>query len=475
MVFSSPVFLFLFLPIMLLAYFIVPRSAKNYLLLAGSLLFYAWGQPSFVVIMLVSIAMNYVFARMVEGKRDSGARVKWILALMVALNLGLLAVFKYTDFFVENLNTVFTTSIKVPDIPLPAGISFFTFQAISYVIDVYRNDAKAQRNPFKVGLYVSLFPQLIAGPIVRYRHIAQQIESRKETFQQFAYGTKRLIIGLGKKVFIADSCGKIVDNIFAQDPSHLSTGVVWIGIIAYTLQIYFDFSGYSDMAIGMGRMFGFEFMENFNYPYISRSIGEFWRRWNISLGSWFRDYAYIPLGGNRDGEFKTYRNLLIVWTLTGAWHGASWTFILWGTYNGLFIMLERAFLGKVLKRSPRFVSHIYALFVIVTGFVFFRSDTFSYAFSYLGTMFGLSGIGALGPKFVYQIHQDWVLLSIAVIGATPLIKLIGEWIEKKAAQSLWVRFIGRDLGLTGSYLTVFLISVVYVVSNTFNPFIYFRF
>ncbi|WP_174614891.1 MBOAT family O-acyltransferase [Virgibacillus ihumii] len=475
MVFSSPVFLFLFLPIMLLTYFLVPRALKNYCLLAGSLFFYAWGEPVLVVIMLLSIGMNYLFALIVDARRDSSAQLKWIMAVMIAANLGILIVFKYAQFLIGSLNTLLSISIEIPDIPLPIGISFFTFQSISYVIDVYRKDGEAQKNPFNVGLYISLFPQLIAGPIVRYQTIAAQIKERRETIAGFAYGIRRFIIGLGKKVIIADSCGSIADQIFAQNPADLSSGLAWIGIIAYTFQIYFDFSGYSDMAIGLARMFGFNLLENFNYPYISKSIGEFWRRWNISLGSWFRDYVYIPLGGNRKGEVHTYINLLIVWTLTGVWHGADWTFVLWGTYNGLFIMLEKAFLGKMLKQSSRVFAHVYAMFVVVTGFVFFRSNSFSYAFSYLGSMFGFNGSGSWGIDASFQLAENGIILVIALIASTPLLKKVCASLENKAKQSSNLRAAGYRFAATGSYSIVLLMSVVYMISNTFNPFIYFRF
>ncbi|MGM0878733.1 MAG: MBOAT family O-acyltransferase, partial [Bacillota bacterium] len=426
MLFSSTVFLFLFLPIVLVTYFLVPRAFKNTILLGVSLCFYAWGEPRFVIIMILSILMNYVFAMIVNTNQVNKTKVKWVMAAMVIANLALLGVFKYANFAVENINSLLGTSFTNPNIPLPIGISFFTFQAMSYVIDVYRKDGQVQRNPLNLALYIALFPQLIAGPIVRYQTVATQIKVRHETFERFAYGTKRFIIGLGKKMILANNCGFVTDQVFAQNPSDMSSGLAWIGIIAYSLQIYFDFSGYSDMAIGLGKMFGFDFLENFNYPYISSSVSEFWRRWHISLGSWLRDYVYIPLGGNRKGEWTTYRNLFIVWLATGIWHGASWTFIVWGMYYGIFIMLEKAFLGKLLKRIPVFMQHVYALLVVVIGWVFFRAETFSYAFSYIKTMFGLNGTGAWDITAYYNISQYGIVIFLAIIGSTPLLKNLGR-------------------------------------------------
>ena len=472
MLFSSTVFLFLFLPIVLVAYFMVRPGLKNIVLLAASLFFYAWGEPKFVIIMIISIIMNYFFALFVDAKRDKKTQVKWIMGIMVACNLLLLGIFKYANFLVDSINGILQTSISIPTIPLPIGISFFTFQAMSYVIDVYRRDGEVQKNPLNMALYISLFPQLIAGPIVRYQTVANQIKVRFETFDKFSEGVKRFIIGLAKKMLLANNCGLVADQIFALHPSEMSTGLAWIGIIAYSLQIYFDFSGYSDMAIGLGKMFGFEFLENFNYPYISRSIAEFWRRWHISLGSWFRDYLYIPLGGNRNGNLNTYRNLLIVWFATGLWHGASWTFIVWGLYYGLFIMIERAFLGDLLKRMPVALQHFYSLVIVVIGWVFFRSATFEYAFAYIQTMFGFNGIGFWDLQAKYYSFEYGIIILVAIIAATPIFKFMQE---KLAVQSSKVMIGGRETMSVVYYLAIFVLSVTYVVSNTFNPFIYFRF
>lgn len=468
MVFSSTVFLFLFLPLLLGLYFIIKPTYKNILLLIASLIFYAWGEPKYVAIMLLSIILNYLFALLIDSNREKKSKIRLILAVSIVANLFILGYFKYAGLLVDSINKLLGTSLANPEIPLPIGISFFTFQAMSYVIDVYRKDSPVQRNPFNVALYISFFPQLIAGPIVRYQTIAEQLVKRKETLNNFGEGTKRFIIGLSKKVFIANNCGIVADQIFAQQPADMSTGLAWIGIIAYSLQIYFDFSGYSDMAIGLARMFGFNFLENFNYPYISKSITEFWRRWHISLSSWFRDYVYIPLGGNRHGVWKTYRNLLIVWCATGFWHGASWTFLAWGFYYAIIIMMERAFLGRWITKIPSIMQHAYSLVLVMVGWVFFRSETFTYAFAYLKTMFGLSGTGLWDAGVVYYLSEYGVVLVLAMIGSTPLVL--------KALQKLSEGdSMPRQAALALFYSFVLLLSIVTLVTSTFNPFIYFRF
>jgi alginate O-acetyltransferase complex protein AlgI len=473
MLFSSSIFLFAFLPIVLILYFISPRVLKNIILLAASLFFYAWGEPRYTILMLISILINYLFALIVDKKRENGTAVKWILGSMVTANLAILGFFKYANFFVDNVNGLLGTSINIPDIPLPIGISFYTFQAMSYVIDVYRKDGRVQKNPINMALYISLFPQLIAGPIVRYQTVADQINERRETIAKVAEGIRRFLIGLAKKMFLANNCGLIADQIFAQNPSEMSMGLAWIGIIAYAMQIYFDFSGYSDMAIGLGKIFGFDFLENFNYPYISKSATEFWRRWHISLGSWFRDYVYIPLGGNRKGEARTYLNLLIVWFATGLWHGASWTFIAWGVYYGLLIMIEKAFLLKFLKRIPAILQHMYALLIVLIGWVFFRSETFTYAFDYIKAMFGMNGMAMWDLKAEYYSHEHGVILLFAIIGATPLFKKLLDWLSSEYGNKAVVA--GKSVALNTYYVALLVLSVIYVVSTTFNPFIYFRF
>lgn len=473
LVFSSTVFLFLFLPLILLLYFISPKVLKNTILLAASLFFYAWGEPVFVLVMLVSILLNYIFALLVDKFRDNPKTVKWILVITVAVNLLMLGIFKYTNFIVDNINTVLGTTIEVPTIALPLGISFFTFQALSYVIDVYRKDGKLQKNPLNLALYISLFPQLIAGPIVRYQTVADQITKRFVNLQKFGEGVKRFTIGLAKKMILANNCGWVADQVFALPQNELSVGLAWLGIIAYSLQIYFDFSGYSDMAIGLGKMFGFDFLENFNYPYISRSVTEFWRRWHISLSSWFRDYLYIPLGGNRGTTFQLYRNIFIVWLATGIWHGAAWTFIGWGLYYGVIIMIEKAYLLKILKRIPRVFQHIYTILAFIIGWVFFRSENISQAFDYLKVMFGLSGNNMWDSQAGFYFSQYGIVILIAIIASTPIFNVLRKRLNNlnKPTRS----FVIRDLIVSFGYIFIFIITVVSVVSTTFNPFIYFRF
>ena len=392
MLFSSTLFLFLFLPLTLVAYLVVGRRLRNVLLLLASLFFYLWGENIYVLVMLSSITMNYIFGLLIDRNIKRGDSGKLPMVLGVVANLGLLIFFKYTNFIVDNVNILLGTmgvaAINIEPIHLPIGISFFTFQAMSYIIDVYRKDSNVQKNPINLGLYIALFPQLIAGPIVRYHDIADQINRRKTRLLDVAAGSERFIFGLGKKVLIANPLALVADQIFALPVDQLSTGAAWIGVICYTLQIYFDFSGYSDMAIGLGRMFGFRFLENFNYPYISRSIREFWRRWHISLSSWFRDYLYIPMGGNRLGEKRTRRNLLIVFLLVGLWHGASWSFIVWGLIHGLFLIFERSRPGRFIEKMPTPLQLVYTLLVVMNAWVFFRVEKLSDALDYLAVMYG---------------------------------------------------------------------------------------
>jgi len=468
MVFSSVIFLVYFLPLVLFCYFIAPDRWRNTILLLFSLFFYAWGEPKYVFLMLFSIAMNYFFGIFIDKFQDRQRKQKLILVLAVIGNLLILGFFKYFNFMIENVNILLGTSFAIEPIPLPIGISFFTFQAISYLVDVYRKDGEVQRNILNISLYISLFPQLMAGPIVRYQTVAEQLKKRFITLDLFTEGIQRFIMGLAKKVLLANTFGSIADDIFAMDPSNLSTGTAWIGIIAYTLQIYFDFSGYSDMAIGLGLMFGFRFLENFNYPYISKSISEFWRRWHISLGHWFRDYVYIPLGGNRVARWKIYRNLLIVWALTGFWHGASWTFLAWGTYYGIIIMIERMGLEQWMTRLWSPIRHVYVLFIVMIGWVFFRADHFSYAYAYLQTMFGFNGTGILDTYTVYYLSTNGVMIAIGVIIATPVYHLI-----RKSAVNLPI-----SLRATCLYIVCFFLlsqTILKLVNETYNPFLYFRF
>ncbi|WP_010095151.1 MBOAT family O-acyltransferase [Ornithinibacillus scapharcae] len=474
MVFSSLVFLFAFLPAVLLVYYIVPRGLKNVLLLLASLFFYAWGEPKYVFLMIFSIFINYIFGLLIQALREKHSSKKIVLVLSILVNLAILGFYKYSGFLIENINALFNLSISFEPLPLPIGISFFTFQAMSYVIDVYRNDAKVQKNVWDLALYIALFPQLVAGPIVRYNTIADQIKARIHNLELFAAGIRQFIIGLSKKVLIANPLGEIADTIFATNPGELSVTTAWIGILAYTLQIYFDFSGYSDMAIGLGKMFGFEFLINFNYPYIARSIGEFWRRWHISLSSWFRDYVYIPLGGNRKGPWKTYRNLLIVWTITGFWHGASWTFMAWGFYYGIIICVERLGFNKVLEKTWRPFQHLYVIFVVMVGWVFFRADNFSYSFDYLQSMFGIGAAGLIDKTALLYLHDQAYLIVLGILFSLPLL----PWIQKRLDQLGERRQILATMRFSISsfvYLGLLLMVTMFLVNSTYNPFIYFRF
>lgn len=472
MVFSSLVFLFVFLPIVLVLYYLSSKKYRNYLLLLASLFFYAWGEPTYVVIMLVSIGANYLCGLLVDEKRADKVRVTGVV-ISVIFNICMLGVFKYSGFFVKNINTAFNTSLSVPEIALPLGISFFTFQAMSYVIDVYRKDAKVQKNIFDLSLYISLFPQLVAGPIVRYQTVADQIDERDHNIVKFGDGVRRFIIGLGKKVLLSNSLGMLADSVFGMQTYQLTVVSTWLGILAYSLQIFFDFSGYSDMAIGLGKMFGFEFLENFNYPYISQSASEFWRRWHISLGSWFRDYVYFPLGGSRRGNVRTYINLFIVWFLTGFWHGASWTFIAWGLYFGLLIGMEKSYLGKFLNKVPRFIRHIYLLLVVMIGWVFFRADSFSYSIEFIKNMFFMGTSTVFDGTVAAYLNDYWFVLVLSMIFCVPIVDWIRGKIEvanEKILESN-VSYILNSVVYTG----IFLIVIFKLVNSTYNPFLYFRF
>ncbi|EEA85404.1 MBOAT family O-acyltransferase [Peptacetobacter hiranonis] len=472
MVFSSLVFLFVFLPIVLVLYYLSGKKYRNYLLLLASLFFYAWGEPTYVVIMLVSIGANYLCGLLVDEKRADKVRVTGVV-ISVIFNICMLGVFKYSGFFVKNINTAFNTSLPVPEIALPLGISFFTFQAMSYVIDVYRKDAKVQKNIFDLSLYISLFPQLVAGPIVRYQTVADQIEEREHNIIKFGDGVRRFIIGLGKKVLLSNSLGMLADSVFGMQTYQLAVVSTWLGILAYSLQIFFDFSGYSDMAIGLGKMFGFEFLENFNYPYISQSASEFWRRWHISLGSWFRDYVYFPLGGSRRGNVRTYINLFIVWFLTGFWHGASWTFIAWGLYFGLLIGMEKSYLGKLLNKVPRFVRHIYLLLVVMIGWVFFRADSFSYSIEFIKNMFFMGTNVIFDGVAASYINDYWFVLVLSMIFCMPIVDWFRRKIEVANDKILEsnISYVLNSVVFTG----ILLIVIFKLVNSTYNPFLYFRF
>jgi alginate O-acetyltransferase complex protein AlgI len=467
MVFSSLTFLFLFLPAVLLVYYVVPRQGKNAVLFLFSLIFYAWGEPVYVVLMIFSTILDYCCGRLVEKHRGT-TRQKLGLIISICGNLGLLFVFKYSDFLIGTVNSVFGTAIPLPELPLPIGISFYTFQTMSYTIDVYRGDAKLQRSILSFGAYVSLFPQLIAGPIVRYQDIADQLDHRYHSFDSFGEGAKRFVTGLGKKVLLANNIGLLWSTISETESAQLTTLGAWLGILAFAFQIYFDFSGYSDMAIGLGRMFGFRFLENFNYPYVSRSVTEFWRRWHMSLGTWFRDYVYIPLGGNRRGLPLQLRNIAIVWLLTGFWHGASWNFVLWGVFYGVLLVCEKLFLLKWLKRIPSFASHIYTMLVVLLGWVLFAFDDLGQVLSFMKVLFG-AGAGFSSGRTMYLLLSYLPLLGICAVAATPLMKTVYAKLRETC---------GHGVLLSADMIRILILwglSIAYLISGSYNPFLYFRF
>lgn len=468
MTFSSVVFLFIFLPVVFLLYALIKqKTIRNLILVMASLVFYAFGEPVAVMIMIVSIIFNYIFGRMAS----SGKKAKLAVFLAVLVNIGLLLAYKYSGFFVDIFNDVTGLSVPVPHIRLPIGISFFTFQGLSYVIDVYREPKLVQKNFFYVLLYISFFPQLIAGPIVRYEDIAKQIEEREFTLDRVSQGVHRFIIGLGKKVLIANQMGFVADTVFSYSAHDVGMGAAWIGAICYTLQIFFDFSGYSDMAIGLGRMFGFDFRENFNYPFIAPSIQEFWRRWHISLSTWFKEYVYIPLGGNRKGDARTTFNKLVVFFLTGFWHGANFTFILWGMLHGLCQMLETYQIIPTKKKWFKPIGHIYTMLVVVVAFVLFRADTLKQGFGMIGHMFsGAAGNAAVNSS-IYS-----------TVGALTIVAfIIGLIISAPVFPNIRARITGTKHEATYNYaayigsLLVFALAVLSLISSSYNPFIYFRF
>ena len=458
MLFSSSVFIFIFLPLVLFLYYISGKKIRNYILLLASLIFYAWGGVNYLKILMVSILINYIFGLLIDKTVDRSHLRKFILILGIILNLALLFYYKYYDF---NMN------LELKRIVLPIGISFFTFQGMSYIIDIYRNDGKVNKNIFSVALYISFFPQLVAGPIIKYKIIDEQIRVRKESIDYFSYGINRFVIGLGKKIIISDMLGAISDNIFLlANSSGIDMITAWIGAIGYTLQIYFDFSGYSDMAIGLGHLFGFKFPENFNYPYISRSITEFWRRWHISLSTWFKEYLYIPLGGNRRGN--VYFNLFVVFLVTGLWHGASWNFVIWGLWHGMFMIIERVIRNENwYKKIPSFIKIFITLFIVIIGWVLFKATTLEEGLKYLSIMFGLSNFSNITFEYTYFISRKFiVLIIIGIMASTPIFKKIFN------------RYRGIkvfELIKTLLIILLFIISIIFMVNSTYSPFIYFQF
>jgi alginate O-acetyltransferase complex protein AlgI len=468
MVFSSIIFLFVFLPVVLFVYFFTTPVYRNIILLLSSLFFYAWGEPVYVLLLLCSIAMNYLFGKWLDIDNVQQAP-RYRIFVAVSINLLILGIFKYGGFFLGIIYEMSGISSSAPNIPLPLGISFFTFHSMSYLIDVYRKAVPAQRNLYIFSLYMSLFPQLVAGPIIRYKEISTQLNTHPVCSSDLSIGIERFIRGLLKKLLIANQVGIIADTAFATPTGSLTWLTAWLGIIAYTLQIYFDFSGYSDMAIGLGRMFGFHFPENFNFPYTSRSITEFWRRWHISLSTWFRDYLYIPLGGNRGTKFQAYRNILIVWTLTGFWHGASWTFVAWGFYYGTLLLLEIIFLGKFIQRLPRLCGHLYALLIVMVGWVFFRADDFGYSFQYLSVLLGVGAKEAINSHSVLIIRDNWFVIAIGLVCSFPFV----PWLRKNIELKLPIIIVPYARLLM--YSVAFVLNIMYLVNSSYNPFIYFRF
>lgn len=473
MVFSSLLFLFRFLPAVLFAYYLTPRPMKNLVLLLFSLVFYGWGEPEYLFLMLASIVISYgsgILIDRLKNRQRPGA-AKGVLFFSSAVSLSLLAFFKYTDFAAETINGIFGTDISLLHLALPIGISFYTFQAISYTIDVYRGGAAVQHSLISFGTYVAMFPQLIAGPIVQYKTIAAQLRARTETADHFAEGIHRFLLGLGKKVLLANNAGALWNTIQAMTASGLPVLTAWMGLAAYTFQIYFDFSAYSDIAIGLGHMFGFEFAENFNAPYTSKSITEFWRRWHISLGTWFREYVYIPLGGNRCGTLRQLRNILLVWLLTGIWHGASWNFVVWGLYYGILLMLEKFIWGSGLKRLPALLQHCYCMFFVMLGWNLFAFDELGRGMSFMKALFGLYRQSFLNGETIYLCYNHLILLAVCFLGCSRLPQRTGRLLRINLEQHTAL----QTICLNAFYIGIFLLSVAWLADASFNPFLYFRF
>ena len=470
MIFSSIFFLFVFLPITLFLYYVVPWKFKNFMLLLCSLIFYAWGEPVYVFLMLFSIVFNYLSGIEIDGyrKNENTKMLRYSFWFTVIVNLAILGFFKYYGFLVNNLNAILPFEIPYRELSLPIGISFYTFQTLSYIIDVYKGVVPVQKNFVSFGAYVTMFPQLIAGPIVRYTDVDAQLSKRTHSLYKFGQGVSWFLRGLGKKVLLANNIGMTYDAIAAILPAERSVLTAWIGCIAYAMQIYFDFGGYSDMAIGLGKMFGFEFIKNFDYPYISKSVTEFWRRWHISLGTWFREYVYIPLGGNRVSKAKHIRNILIVWMLTGFWHGAAWNFMLWGLYYGLLLLAEKLFLAPKLEKLPAKAQQAYCFILVLFGWVLFFSPTLKDAFVYIGNMFGIGGSGFIDSTGLYYLAQNLILLIICALCSTP-------WLWKKFRRFTLQKGKYPSVAAAVIYTAIFIFSIAYLVKATYNPFLYFRF
>ncbi len=470
MVFSSFVFLLAFFPLVLLLYFICPPRLRNAVLLVTSLVFYAWGEPRYIGIMLLSTVFDYTNGRLIEHfkKKGSPGIAKAVLVIDLTGNLVILGLFKYTDFLIENFNRLTGTGVPLLNLALPIGISFYTFQTMSYTIDVYRGEVQAQHNILDFAAYVTLFPQLIAGPIVQYKTVANELSERQTTLDDFAAGAFRFTVGLAKKILLANQIGSLWDTI--KGLNQMSVATAWLGAVAYSFQIYFDFSGYSDMAIGLGRMFGFHFLENFNFPYMSKSITEFWRRWHISLGSWFREYVYIPLGGNRKGMARQLFNIMVVWMLTGFWHGANWNFVLWGIYYGVLLMLEKLFLLKWLEKLPDWIGHIYSVILVVAGWVIFAQTESGELVRYLKAMVGIGTDGVTDGSFFYFLSCNAVLLTVLVVCSVDHRVWLGKiaWKMDKI-EKIWA--VVKPL----TVLLLLVVSFAFLVGDSYNPFLYFRF
>ncbi|MBE5902435.1 MAG: MBOAT family protein [Lachnospiraceae bacterium] len=466
MVFSSAAFLFFFLPITLFCYYVCPLKWKNLILVIASLIFYAWGEPTYILIMLFSTVFDYVNGRLIGIFREKGQnrKAKAIMILSVVGNLGILCFFKYTNLALSTVHSLTGLAVPVLNVALPIGISFYTFQTMSYTLDVYLGQVKPQHNIIAFATYVTCFPQLVAGPIVRYIDLETQLEDRRVTSEQVADGCRRFCIGMSKKVLLANSAGAIWDTIKVMEPGNIPVTMAWLGAVCYTFQIYFDFSGYSDMAIGLGKMFGFTFPENFNLPYISKSITEFWRRWHISLSTWFKEYVYIPLGGNRKGVGRQIFNLMVVWGLTGFWHGAAYNFLAWGIYYGLLLIFEKFLFKKVLDKLPAILQHIYTMFFVILGWVLFACEDFSFLFEYLKALFGLQGAGFVSGETVYMLVSHVALLIACVICSSSLLRRISQKTQGQYR-------VAKDIVLLG----LFVISICFIIGSSYNPFLYFRF
>lgn len=465
MLFTSISFLYYFLPALIIIYFITPKKYKNIILLIASLLFYFYGEPKYVFLMIAEIIIAYIGAILIDKYKNQS---KNILIITLFIHVFLLIIFKYTDFIIQTINDISNANIKLLNIALPIGISFYTFQIISYIIDVYNGKVNVQKNIIKLATYVSLFPQLVAGPIVRYQTVEKELDDRVHSFNNFAYGIRRFTIGLAKKVLIANALGELCSKAFLADEKTIV--FFWIFGVSYMLQLYFDFSAYSDMAIGLGRIFGFHFPENFNYPYISKSITEFWRRWHISLSTWFKDYVYIPLGGNREGKYKQIRNILIVWLLTGIWHGANWTFLIWGLLFGIILIIEKIWLNKFMEKLPSFIRRIYVLFIVMILFIIFNSDNMSVALTNIKGLFGMNEEAFVNDYTLHYLKSYLPVLIIALLGSTPFIKILIDKLRKN-------KYVNNIINILEPILIVVILVVVtsYLIDNSYNPFLYFRF